>query len=501
MIRARTGIRRVANLCLLLAIATSGTLAQLPPGNDTFLFSVFEKKWAVAVDLPGFVVEKNMRTESRRYFFASLRSRGLAVSVTLQKSQEPRTVPQCRDAYLEDLRRNSKLSPQDLRSEEFPNMHVVEFALPSAVPNSPPQRNFVGLLARGDVCVHVEVVKLQYQDGDRPACENLLRSVRFVEDAPPTSFDLMSEASYHYRLGNYGKSIGPYERALALERERRRLDKTLWYVLVDNLGIAYGVTGRVKKAKEHFEWALTQDPDYPLFYYNLACAHGDMNDRENALRYLRLAFERKQNTLLGNRMPDPRFDDSFRRFTKDEGFRRELDELAGYLDFFEFSIAESEWKLVVALPGFQTQLNQATRHRVTGQTGWYFLASHEKSGINASVTIRADSKRATPQGCREEMRSHRDPKREELTDVKEYEYNSIAVLEYTLLTSWPGGGFARQRNLFACDGRDNVYFELHLSKRNPERKDNDTLQRILQSFRLEAKAPPVASAPPTPTRP
>ena len=57
-----------------------------------------------------------------------------------------------------------------------------------------------------------------------------------------------------------------------------KLDKTLWYVLIDNLGMSYGITGDLQEAKETFDYGVSKDPTYPLFYYNLACTYAEMND-------------------------------------------------------------------------------------------------------------------------------------------------------------------------------------------------------------------------------
>jgi hypothetical protein len=56
-------------------------------------------------------------------------------------------------------------------------------------------------------------------------------------------------------------------------------------VLVDNLGMAYGITGDLKKASEIFEYGLSKDDTYPMFYYNLACTYAEMNDLDNTIKH------------------------------------------------------------------------------------------------------------------------------------------------------------------------------------------------------------------------
>ena len=139
--------------------------------------------------------------------------------------------------------------------------------------------------------------------------------------------DLLGEGSNYFLKHDYKKAIPPYQKALDLEKQNRTLDKNLWKVLVDNLGMAYGITGDLKKAKETFEYGIEKEPDYPMFYYNLACTYGEMMDMDKAIAYLRLAFARKKNMIEGEEMPNPATDSSFERFMNDQKFRDALREI------------------------------------------------------------------------------------------------------------------------------------------------------------------------------
>jgi hypothetical protein len=46
---------------------------------------------------------------------------------------------------------------------------------------------------------------------------------------------------------------------------------------------------------------------------------------DSAMRYLSTAFKYRQNVIAGEKMPDPRGDDSFQRFMKNEKFRKLID--------------------------------------------------------------------------------------------------------------------------------------------------------------------------------
>jgi tetratricopeptide (TPR) repeat protein len=99
-------------------------------------------------------------------------------------------------------------------------------------------------------------------------------------------------------------------------------------VLVDNLGMSYGITGDLNKAKETFDYGISKDPSYPMFYYNLACTYAEMNQPDTATGYLKKAFEYKSNVLPGAEMPDPRVDNSFKKLMKNREFRELAESLA-----------------------------------------------------------------------------------------------------------------------------------------------------------------------------
>ena len=145
----------------------------------------------------------------------------------------------------------------------------------------------------------------------------------------PQTLKLMGQASAFYLEGDYKHAIGPYQKALDREKDQRTLDEAVWRVLVDNLGMSYGISGDLKKAKETFEYGLSKDPKYPLFYYNMACTYAEMNDVDNAIAYLKHAFEFKDNMIKGEHFPDPWTDDSFQQFMNNDKFVNALKELTG----------------------------------------------------------------------------------------------------------------------------------------------------------------------------
>jgi tetratricopeptide (TPR) repeat protein len=130
-----------------------------------------------------------------------------------------------------------------------------------------------------------------------------------------------------YLQRNYQKAIRYYEKALEFEKKVPQLDRDTKRVLIDNLGMAYGISGNLKRAKEIFEYGIAGDQAYPMYYYNLACAYAEMNDLDNAIVNLQTAFKYKQNMIKGERMPDPKTDSSFAKYMENKRFLKILETL------------------------------------------------------------------------------------------------------------------------------------------------------------------------------
>ena len=160
------------------------------------------------------------------------------------------------------------------------------------------------------------------QTGGRPA-----PNTNSNASSSRTALQYMEIGSSYYIQRDYAGAIGPYQKALDLEKRDPKLDKTLWRVLIDNLGMSYGVTGDLDKAKETFEYGISKDDEYPLFYYNMACTYGEMGEEDKAIEYLRGAYERRENMIKGERFPEPATDSSFAKFMKSEKFLSALAEM------------------------------------------------------------------------------------------------------------------------------------------------------------------------------
>ncbi len=121
-----------------------------------------------------------------------------------------------------------------------------------------------------------------------------------------------------YRQKKYLDAVGPYEKAQSLGQSKMTLRDSR--ILTDQIVMSYGIGGQLKKALVVLDSAIKRDPEYALNYYNRACALAEDGNKAGMLMALRQAFDRKQNILEGEKMPDPRRDSSFKKFTADPDF-------------------------------------------------------------------------------------------------------------------------------------------------------------------------------------
>jgi len=178
-----------------------------------------------------------------------------------------------------------------------------------------------GFIATGEVCGDLEFYSDTPLGTDDPSLKGIFASYGFDETYVPTYKDAFLYAQILYDHQMFAAAGPKFELALAKLREQPEGDaKTMTRVLTDQAGMSYGISGNISKARALFEKAIAEDPDYPLYYYNLACADAEEKNLVAARDHLQKAFERKANVLKGESMPDPTKDDSFLPYRGNKDF-------------------------------------------------------------------------------------------------------------------------------------------------------------------------------------
>jgi tetratricopeptide (TPR) repeat protein len=170
---------------------------------------------------------------------------------------------------------------------------------------------------------------------DEKAFYSLLDSLKLIDTSSPiTSFDHYSKGRAFFIAADYRKAVVPLATALELEEKQRQLDLSHWRDLVEMAAISLGNLGDIAQAKKVFEYAAATDPAYPAFHLWLARYYTSVNDLDNTIVSLQKAFAGEEKTKdwaesstfqrldLNRRLPDPLTDPSFKRFVKDDKFRK-----------------------------------------------------------------------------------------------------------------------------------------------------------------------------------
>jgi predicted Zn-dependent protease len=167
----------------------------------------------------------------------------------------------------------------------------------------------------------------EYQNGQYAAAEQELQQI--IRQEPANIFAHFYLGQSLFMQKKFAESVGPFEKARDLETSGNKLSSDQHRIVIDQLVIAYGIMGNLKKVHVILDDAIRQDPDYPLNYYNLACAFAEEGDKTKMLANLSTAFQHKDHVIKGEQMPDPRSDDSFQKYIHDDDFIRLIKQI-GY---------------------------------------------------------------------------------------------------------------------------------------------------------------------------
>ena len=221
------------------------------------------------------------------------------ISATLEKVRGAATLDGCREVFRGRLQANGPFKLSGVKQSQVGEMAVLEYLIPevSGVPVN--QKNVFGCLVKEDAYIDIQVSKAPFKESDQPLLALILSSANFANPLPQTkaanspstsSAAFFANGNAYFLMHDYDKAIGPYQEALELEKKDQNLDNTKWRVLVDNLAMAYGITGKLAAAEEVLKYGISKDPSYPMFYFIMADDYAGKKDLDNTVRYLRLAL-------------------------------------------------------------------------------------------------------------------------------------------------------------------------------------------------------------------
>ena len=237
------------------------------------------------------------------------------------------TSESCRDAVIRPILANLANSAvvRNVAKETRPQNKGPALALESyfidRVGDTPlRQQNLFGFYGDRSTCAEVHISKPVYISSDAPQFESALKLFRFDPGYVPTSQDYSTIGTIFFAAAkNFANAAAYYQRALDTLDSSASNTNTRRF-LVDQLSMSYGMSGDMARSRKIDEDAIARDADYPIYYYDLACADAEAGKADAARVHLQQAFDRRQNVLPGETFPDPATDDSFARLKDDKAF-------------------------------------------------------------------------------------------------------------------------------------------------------------------------------------
>ncbi len=178
-------------------------------------------------------------------------------------------------------------------------------------------------VAAGDLCGDLEFYGSKPISADDANLHQALLTYRLDPDYTPQFSDVVTYAQILFTHHLYSAAAPIFEMALTMVSPSGAPFPSAAIarrIIRDQAGMSYGISGNLAKSRSIFEKAIAEDPDYPMSYYNLACADAEENKLSDAKRHLQQAFDRKANVIPGEAMPVPTEDDSFLPHKNDKEF-------------------------------------------------------------------------------------------------------------------------------------------------------------------------------------
>jgi hypothetical protein len=313
---------------VLLAATLQSTQTQITPAFDephnVLVLTVPDNPAALQVDLLHLKLEHNQLDGSitRRKVQAS-DPKSWEITAFLYPVPQNQTAAELnQETFSEISEGNSRagIKIEAMRTFDHGDFSLREYIIPEFRGQPVHQKNIFGYTTSNGLGLDFHISKSSYSPADDKFFEALVNGIRLLRNYEPDSQTEFEYGSAFYLHQDWTRAAQHYERSLQQEKQQRTLSQTRWNVLVDNLGTAYGISGDLAKAKAVFEYGSKENPSYPMFHYNLACAAAESNDLDAALAQLKLAFQFKAYSNPGEGVPDPAKDDSFKRYLTDPQF-------------------------------------------------------------------------------------------------------------------------------------------------------------------------------------
>lgn len=317
---------------LYLYFSVASTLAQAPANDRSF-----------AIALPAHNGQLRWQAEGFKIVQSSAKPNGMEIGIRgkdtegrlgflgflfIVSGQGRLTSATCRDGAMGPETKDNKtlkiLNTSQIQRQNGLPVELVTYTAQGA--GHPASYMVRGFVAAGALCGDLEFYSNSPISPDEPSIKKVFESYQIDPTYAPQFRDVFLYAQILYRDHRYQEAAPLFEASLTKLTDDKD-HATMRRVVIDQAGMAYGISGDSKKARALFDAAIAKDPDYPLYYYNLACADAQENKLADARVHLQQAFERKANVIPGENLPDPANDDSFLPYRNNKDFWKFIESL------------------------------------------------------------------------------------------------------------------------------------------------------------------------------
>jgi tetratricopeptide (TPR) repeat protein len=454
--------------------------------------------WSLEIVTPGFSIKpRKIDPQGDRVEVLAQNPRlGIALTAFIEKAPKKGDAKAARDYYWWEIRK-LPFDRKEARLYESGPLAIVEYGIPKIGDLKINQKHVNAYLSIDDYWAGIETSRTERPSETADPIPSILDQVSINRSYTPSILEEFGFASYFYLKNDFRRAAELYEKVLQRQGEANRLNQNSWRVLIDQLGMSYGQSDRPQKTQELLEWAIPLDPEYPMFYYTLACAFAEMGDPEKALANLRSAYQYRSNMLPGETFPDPKKDPSFKKSLKDNRFRSELEKIAsGGIELPQdrgpdhfppedrmlvLSLPGLSWSLEITEPGFKIT-KQETNKRGDGSM---LMATNDQTGVILSAFLEKAPFAGDAKACRDYYWGLDERSLEGLQNVRKFERGQTAVIEYEI-----GISGMSQKNARAFLAHNGYWIDVHLSKISMGSEKEDPFSRVLE--RIGIKDPSTA---------
>ena len=160
---------------------------------------------------------------------------------------------------------------------------------------------------------------------------NVQRAEKLIQESLKASPDYLDAqqalGDLYYLQNRFDSAAAEYVKARALDDAQKKLSKADRNKLLDQVGLSQAQGRHYDDAISTYKAALKEDAEYGSFEYNLACTYAMKGDLDSALPHLTKSWELRDSFPDGVPYPDPRKDDSFKRYWNDPKFKAAVENI------------------------------------------------------------------------------------------------------------------------------------------------------------------------------